>query len=345
MRVDEFDFELPPQCIASRPAVPRDAARLLEVSDRLADRAVADLPRLLRPGDVIVVNDTRVVPARLAGRRGTARVEVTLHRDLGAGCWRAFAKPARRLRVGDAVSFAEDLSAEVLAKHPEGDLTLRFRLAGEDLRRTLERHGTMPLPPYIRRRDGPDARDRDDYQTIFAAKDGAVAAPTAGLHFTEPLLATLDRRGVERVAVTLHVGPGTFLPVKVADTVDHRMQAEAGVIEAEAARRINAARAAGGRVLAVGSTSLRLLESAAGDDGHVRPFAGATDLFVTPGYRFRVVDLMLTNFHLPRSTLFMLVSAFCGLARMRAAYRHAIEAGYRFYSYGDACLLHRRPGP
>jgi S-adenosylmethionine:tRNA ribosyltransferase-isomerase len=345
MRVDEFDFALPPHCIARRPAVPRDAARLLEVSDDLADRRVTDLPRLLRPGDVMVVNDTRVIPARLLGCRATVRVEVTLHRELGPDRWRAFARPARRLKPGDRISFAEDFSAEVLAKHPEGDLSLRFPVAGADLRRALARHGRMPLPPYIPRRDGPDARDRADYQTIFAAKDGAVAAPTAGLHFTEPLLAALDERGVERVTVTLHVGPGTFLPVKAEDTEAHRLQPEVGVIAAAAARRINAARATGGRVVAVGSTPLRLLESAAEEDGCVHPFAGETDLFITPGFRFRAVDLLLSNFHLPRSTLFMLVSAFSGLARMHAAYRHAIEAGYRFYSYGDCCLLHRRPGP
>ncbi|MFQ5954957.1 MAG: tRNA preQ1(34) S-adenosylmethionine ribosyltransferase-isomerase QueA [Kiloniellales bacterium] len=344
MRVDDFDFELPAHCIAQRPVAPRDEARLLEVSDRLADHRVCDLPRLLRPGDVLVVNDTRVLPVRLIGRRGDGRVELTLLREVAPGRWRALARPARRLGPGDRIEFAGGVAARVEARHRQGKIGLRFSESGPAMTDWLNRHGGMPLPPYIRRPDGPDARDRDDYQTPFASRDGAVAAPTAGLHFTRRLLWALDRRGVERVAVTLHVGPGTFLPVTAAETEAHRMQPETGLIEAEAARRLNAARAAGRRLVAVGSTALRLLESAADGRGRVQPFAGQTDLFITPGYRFRVADLLITNFHLPRSTLFMLVSAFSGLARMHTAYRHARRNGYRFYSYGDCCLLHRRAG-
>jgi len=340
MRVDDFDFPLPRHLIAAHPCEPRDQARLLVVGETLEDRVVADLPRLLRRGDVMVFNDTRVIPARLVGRRGAAQVEVTLHRDLGGGQWRAFAKGARRLKAGDRVAFGEDFAAHVLTKHDEGDVTLAFEPGGEAFRAALERHGTMPLPPYIKRTAGGDPRDRHDYQTIFARHDGAVAAPTAGLHFTERLLAALDAAGIARVTVTLHVGAGTFLPVKVADTADHRMHSERGIVGAEAAHRINAARAAGGRVVAAGTTALRLLESAADAAGRIAPYDGETALFITPGYRFRAIDLLFTNFHLPRSTLFMLVAAFAGLERMRAAYAHAIAERYRFFSYGDACLLH-----
>jgi S-adenosylmethionine:tRNA ribosyltransferase-isomerase len=340
MRVDDFDFELPRQLIADHPAEPRDAARLLEVGPALKGRAIRDLPQLLRPGDLLVVNDTRVIPARLAGTRGAARVEITLHRDLGGGAWRAFAKGAKRLKPGDAIAFGDGFAATVAAKHDEGDLTLRFDAEGAEFRAKLARFGTMPLPPYIKRAGGGDARDLADYQTMFAAKDGAVAAPTAGLHFTPPLIAALEAAGIARLTVTLHVGAGTFLPVKVADTRDHRMHSEMGFIDAAAAARINAVRASGGRIIAVGTTSLRLLESAADASGRVQPFAGETALFITPGYRFRAVDLLLTNFHLPRSTLFMLVAAFAGLERMKAAYAHAIAERYRFFSYGDACLLH-----
>jgi S-adenosylmethionine:tRNA ribosyltransferase-isomerase len=339
MRVDDFDFELPRQLIADHPVEPRDRARLLLVGPALEDRAIRDLPALLRPGDLLVVNDTRVIPARLTGTRGAAKVEVTLHRDVGGGAWRAFAKGAKRLKPGDRIAFGEDFAATVGAKHDEGDVTLRFDAEGDDFRTRLARFGRMPLPPYIKRPAGGDTRDLADYQTMFAAKDGAVAAPTAGLHFTAPLLAALDARGIARLTVTLHVGAGTFLPVKVADTADHRMHGETGFIDAAAAERINAARASGGRIVAVGTTSLRLLESAADASGRVAPFAGETALFITPGYRFRAVDLLLTNFHLPRSTLFMLVAAFAGLERMKSAYAHAIDAGYRFFSYGDACLL------
>jgi S-adenosylmethionine:tRNA ribosyltransferase-isomerase len=339
MRVDDFDFDLPRELIAEHPIEPRDTARLLLVSDSIADRHISDLPQLLRPGDVLVANDTRVIPARLTGTRGAATIEVTLHLDRGGGVWRAFVKGARRVKAGDTIRFAEDFSAEVIEKSTEGDVVLRFSCEGAALKAQLERHGRMPLPPYIHRtRDG-DLRDRHDYQTMFAAKDGAVAAPTAGLHFTPPLLAALKEAGLGLETVTLHVGAGTFLPVKVEDTADHRMHAEYGTIDAATASRLNAARAQGGRIVAIGTTSLRLLESAVHESGEIRPFAAETTLFITPGYRFRAVDVLLTNFHLPRSTLFMLVSAFAGLERMRAAYAHAIAARYRFFSYGDACLL------
>lgn len=340
MKVSDFDFDLPPALIADRPAVPRDAARLLEVGTALRDLAVRDLPSLLAPGDLMVFNDTRVIPARLFGKRGAAAIEVTLHRCVAGDRWRAFARPARKLKPDDRIVFDDSLSAEVAAKGEGGEVELRFDHAGPELMAALRRIGRMPLPPYIKRAQGADARDAADYQTIFAAHDGAVAAPTAGLHFTPALLAALDARFVGRVTVTLHVGAGTFLPVKAEDTRDHVMHAETGIIAAETAEAINRARAAGGRIVAVGTTSLRLLESAADCDGRIRPFSGDTSLFIVPGYRFKAVDLLLTNFHLPRSTLFMLVSAFAGLERMRAAYAHAISAAYRFYSYGDCCLLH-----
>jgi S-adenosylmethionine:tRNA ribosyltransferase-isomerase len=341
MDVDLFDFELPRELIAERPASPRDSARLLVVGgERLADGGVRDLVSFLRPGDVLVGNDTRVIPARLFGRRGEAGVEVTLHERVAPEAWKAFARPAKKLKPGDTVRFAGDFTAEVAEKGEAGEVTLRFDRSGDALMLALEEHGRLPLPPYIRRGEADEA-DRADYQTVFAREKGAVAAPTAGLHFTPELLAALDARGVTRVTVTLHVGAGTFLPVKAADTRDHRMHAERGVVTPEATGAVNAARAAGGRVVAVGTTSLRLLESAASEDGMLRPFDGATDIFITPGYRFRLVDVLMTNFHLPRSTLFMLVSAFAGLERMQAAYGHAKAAGYRFYSYGDACLLFR----
>ena len=345
MHIETFDFDLPPELIAQHPARPRDAARLLDVNPdgggALRDRIMRDLPQLLAPGDLMVFNDTRVIPARLRGRRGAAQVEVTLHKQEALDRWRAFARPARRLRPGDRVSFAEDFAAEVTARGEGGEVALRFDRGGAALIAALQRHGEMPLPPYIRRTAGADPQDRGDYQTMFAARDGAVAAPTAALHYTPELVAALDARGVRRATVTLHVGAGTFLPVKVEDVRAHRMHAEWGEIGAETAAAINAARAAGGRIVAVGTTSLRLLESAAGEDGRVAPFAGDTSLYILPGYRFRAVDMLLTNFHLPRSTLFMLVCAFAGTTRMRAAYAHAIAAGYRFYSYGDCCLLRR----
>lgn len=340
MRVDNFDFDLPRESIATRPAVPRDSARLLDVKpDRLGDRRITDLPELLRAGDLLVVNDTKVIPARLTGRRGESRIEVTLHMRLDEGRWRAFARPAKRLRPGDTIVFGDDLSARVEARD-EGEVTLGFDRSGAALDTAIEKDGVMPLPPYISRPNGPDERDRDDYQTLFAVEPGAVAAPTAALHFTPDLVSALGQAGIDMCSLTLHVGAGTFLPVKVAETAEHRMHAERGSLTAETARAIQATRAAGGRIVAVGTTALRLLETAADDDGIVRPFEGETSIFITPGYRFRAVDLLLTNFHLPRSTLFMLVSAFSGLQRMKQAYRHAIEEGYRFYSYGDACLLH-----
>ncbi|MDR3436186.1 tRNA preQ1(34) S-adenosylmethionine ribosyltransferase-isomerase QueA [Telmatospirillum sp.] len=346
MKVDAFDFDLPREVIAERPASPRDAARLLRVrKDGLEDLIVRDLPGLLEPGDLMVFNDTRVIPARLKGRRGTAGIEVTLHMAEGDDCWRAFARPAKKLSAGDHLVFAPEFSAEVAEKGEAGEVVLRFDRGGIALMAALERFGTMPLPPYIKRPAGADARDREDYQTVYAREPGAVAAPTAGLHFTTDLLEALDRRGVGRVTLTLHVGAGTFLPVKADDTRDHKMHAERGHVAADAAARINATKAAGGRIVAVGTTSLRLLESAATEDGRMQTFDGLTDIFITPGYRFRMVDLLLTNFHLPRSTLFMLVSALAGLDRMKAAYAHAVTSGYRFYSYGDASLLERAEDP
>ena len=340
MRVDDFDFDLPERLIALRPAEPRERARLLVVApDRFDDRRVGDLPDLLRPGDLLVCNDTKVLPAQLAGRRGDVPVDLTLHLQEGPGRWRAFARPARRLRPGDSIAVADGFAAEVVERDgPE--VLLDFHLDQPAFARLLARHGSWPLPPYIRRRRAVDDRDADDYQTVFARAEGAVAAPTAGLHFTADLLRRLAGAGVGRVDLTLHVGAGTFLPVAVEDTDEHRMHAERGEVTADAAAAVNAARAAGGRIVAVGTTSLRLLESAADPDGRLRPFAGETRLFITPGYRFRCADLLFTNFHLPRSTLFMLVAAFSGLERMQAAYAHARDHDYRFYSYGDACLLH-----
>ncbi len=343
MRVDAFDFQLPPERIAQRPASPRGSARLLHVGGGLGDRRVGDLPDLLRPGDLLVFNDTRVIPARLFGMRGRARVELTLHKADATGSWWAFARPARRLRVGDRVEFGDGFAATVIAKADGGQARLSFDHSGTDLITALEAHGRMPLPPYIRRGRA-DARDRDDYQTLFAERPGAVAAPTAGLHFTPDLLDRLAARGIGNVRLTLHVGAGTFLPVKAERVRDHVMHAEWGEIGSTAAEAVNAARAAGGRVVGVGTTSLRLLESAVDDAGRVGPFRGDTDIFIYPGHRFRAVDLLLTNFHLPRSTLFMLVCAFAGTERMRAAYAHAVAADYRFYSYGDACLLERADG-
>ncbi len=345
MKVDAFAFDLPRDLIADRPARPRDSARLLVVRpDRLDDRHVSDLPELLAPGDLLVANDTKVIPARLHGRRGAAHVEVTLMEPAGdAGQWRALARPAKKLRPADRIEFASGFAADVVSRGEGGEVTLAFGRSGVELMDLLEQYGETPLPPYIPRPDGADAQDREDYQTVFARDPGAVAAPTAGLHFTPALLAALQQRGIERETVTLHVGAGTFLPVTADDTDGHRMHAERGSISAAAAARINAARSQGRRIVAVGTTALRLLESAADDGGRIAPFAGSTSIFITPGYRFKAVDLLMTNFHLPRSTLFMLVAAFAGLARMRAAYAHAITARYRFYSYGDASLLFRSP--
>jgi S-adenosylmethionine:tRNA ribosyltransferase-isomerase len=339
VRVDLFDFELPPERIALRPVRPRDAARMLVVrTDGLQDTGVGDLPRLLRRGDVLVFNDTRVIPAQLEGRRGEARIGATLHKRIDLRRWQAFIRNGKRLRESNAIDFGQGVAATAEVRHPDGSWTLAFD-GDEPVEVLLERAGRMPLPPYIAGKRPTDEADRADYQTIFAREDGAVAAPTAALHFTPALLQALEAAGIVRETLTLHVGAGTFLPVKAEDTADHAMHAEWGRIDAETAARLNAARAAGGRLIAVGTTSLRLLESATGEDGIVRSFAGDTAIFITPGYRFRAIDGLMTNFHLPRSTLFMLVSALMGLETMRAAYVHAIENEYRFYSYGDASLL------
>ena len=340
MRVDLFDFELPPERIALRPARPRDAARLLLVagSGPFQDLSVRDLPGLLRAGDVLVFNDTRVIPAQLEGRRGEAKIGATLHKRIDLRRWQAFIRNAKRLRLGDTVDFAAGVQALVEARADDGSVTLAF-LGDEPVEVLLERAGQMPLPPYIAGKRATDAQDQSDYQTMFAAKDGAVAAPTAALHFTPELLAALEAAGIGHETLTLHVGAGTFLPVKVDDTEAHRMHAEWGTISADVAARLNASRKNGNRVIAVGTTSLRLLESAALDDGTISEFSGDTAIFITPGYRFRAVDGLMTNFHLPKSTLFMLVSALMGLERMQAVYAHAIAEEYRFYSYGDASLL------
>jgi S-adenosylmethionine:tRNA ribosyltransferase-isomerase len=358
MRVDLFDFELPEERIALRPAVPRDAARLLLVdakTNRFEDRSIRDLPDLLRPGDALVVNDTRVIPARLEGIRvrgdAVAQIEVTLHTRENENTWRAFARPAKRLQVGERIRFGETsesmacllaaLDATVLAKDDGGEVTLAFDLTGPALDEVIATLGQMPLPPYIASRRAMDGQDARDYQTMFAEENGAVAAPTAGLHFTPELIAELETRSVTLHRLTLHVGAGTFLPVKAEDTRDHRMHAEWGSLSPQTADALNAARTSSGRVIAVGTTALRLLESAADENGTLQPFSGETSIFIEPGYRFRAVDALLTNFHLPRSTLFMLVSAFAGLELMKRAYAHAIKEKYRFYSYGDACLLLR----
>jgi S-adenosylmethionine:tRNA ribosyltransferase-isomerase len=355
MQLADFDFDLPEASIALRPANPRDSARLLVVEPgSRRDLHVRDLPGQLRRGDILVLNDTRVIPARLKGVRSRADshvlVEATLHRRLRPHVWTAFMRPGKRLSVGDRVSFGDTrdraclvgaLDATVKEKGEGGEVTLAFDLSGPDLDAAIAELGAMPLPPYIAAKRAEDAQDRGDYQTVYAREDGSVAAPTAGLHFTPDLFARLTQAGVETAFVTLHVGAGTFLPVKVEDVSEHRMHPEWGEVDAATAERLNAARAAGGRIVCVGTTSLRLLESATGEDGVIRPFMKETAIFITPGYRFRATDGLMTNFHLPKSTLFMLVSAFAGYETMRAAYAHAIADGYRFYSYGDASLLWR----
>ena len=356
MRVADFDFHLPDDHIALRPAEPRDAARLLVVQPGLppVDRIVRDLTAYLRPGDALVLNDTKVIPARLAGTRArdgqVVQVEATLHQRKAPHRWTAFMRPGKRLKVGDRVRFGQaadracalaSLDATVAAKGEGGEVTLDFDLAGPDLDIAIAERGDMPLPPYIAAKRGEDERDRADYQTVYAREDGSVAAPTAGLHFTPALLDQIRSQGVATHFVTLHVGAGTFLPVKADAVSEHRMHAEYGEVSVETARALNAVHAAGGRIVCVGTTSLRLLESATRPDGTIEPFAGETAIFITPGYAFRAADMLMTNFHLPRSTLFMLVCAFAGYETMRAAYGHAIEAGYRFYSYGDASLLFR----
>ena len=358
MRTDLFDFVLPEDRIALRPAAPRESARLLVVrpgaASQFDDRTIRDLPQLLRPGDAVVVNDTKVIPAFLRGRRigrgdREPAISANLIKRLDGARWRALVRPAKRLEAGDVVRFGgegrvcflDQLDATVEDKGEGGEITLAFAFHGAVLDQALAERGEVPLPPYIAGRRAADERDRDDYQTIFARQEGSVAAPTAGLHFTETIAQALAARDVAVHKLTLHVGAGTFLPVKADDTSGHRMQAEWGSVSAETAAALNAVRAAGGRIVAVGSTALRLLETAAAADGAIAAFSGETALFITPGYRFRAADMMLTNFHLPRSTLFMLVSAFCGLETMQHAYAHAIAGGYRFYSYGDACLLFR----
>lgn len=361
MDIALFDFVLPEERIALRPAEPRDSARMLVVrpgqAQTLADHHVRDLTALLRPGDVLVLNNTRVIPSRLYGLRlkgeTAARVEIMLHKRLGADRWLAFARPAKKLHIGDVVRFGHNasgaaclavrLDARVVAKGEGGEVELVFELSGPHLDEAIMRLGELPLPPYIAGKRGTDARDAIDYQTVYAREDGAVAAPTAGLHFTDELFAHLSERGIAREFVTLHVGAGTFLPVKAQNTDEHRMHAEWGTIAPDVAMRLNAARSAGGRIVAVGTTSLRLLESATGPDGVIQAFSGDTAIFITPGYRFSAVDILMTNFHLPKSTLFMLVSAFCGLDTMQRAYAHAIAEDYRFYSYGDSSLLFRAP--
>jgi S-adenosylmethionine:tRNA ribosyltransferase-isomerase len=349
MKVDDFDFDLPAESIALHPAEPRDSARMLVVrpGEALVDGHVRDLLTILRAGDVLVVNDTRVLPAELTGTRirGELRANVSfnLHKRVDTNTWRAFARPAKKLHLLDRLELGDNgsIAATVTGKGETGEITLAFDLGGAELDEAIKAHGAMPLPPYIEAKRHTEERDKTDYQTVYAARDGAVAAPTAGLHFTESLLQQLADLGVSVERVTLHVGAGTFLPVKVDDTDDHVMHAEWGDIPAAVVERILAARAKGGRVIAVGTTSLRLLETAARATGTLQPFVGDTDIFITPGYRFNAVDMLMTNFHLPRSTLFMLVSAFAGLDTMRAAYRHAIDDGYRFYSYGDSSLLFR----
>lgn len=354
MQVDIFDFELDRSLIADKPANPRDTSRLLDLSEEgtIHDRHFYDLPNILQKGDILVFNDTKVIPARLYGARGEALVEVTLYHPLDGLSWMSFIKNAKRLHIGDTIKFYTDnissseskFTAEVISKQGEDGVEIRFNCSAQDLGKLLEEYGSMPLPPYIKR-DKPNQglwnkyNDKEDYQTIYAKHEGAVAAPTAGLHFTDRVFKALEEKGVEKLFLTLHVGAGTFLPVKVADTKDHKMHAEYGIITADVCYKINRAKTEGRRIIAVGTTSLRLLESAADEKGILHPFTGETDIFITPGYKFKVIDMMITNFHLPRSTLFMLICAVAGTERMKAAYQHAIEEKYRFYSYGDSSIL------
>lgn len=351
MRVDLFDFELPEEAIALRPAVPRDAAKMLVVSDGLSDFQAKDLPEILQPGDALVFNDTRVIPTQLHGVRVrdgiTATVHATLHTRMASDRWLCFVKGAKKLKPKDRIRFGVgqthcgSLDCTVAQKHENGDVELLFDLSGAQFDAKLAETGSMPLPPYIAGKRGTDEQDMSDYQTMYAKEDGAVAAPTAGLHFTPELMAKLDERGISKHFVTLHVGPGTFLPMKADDTKDHVMHSEWGIVTQETADALNKVRANGGRIVCVGTTSLRLIESAASDDNLVQAFEGNTDIFITPGYQFKAVDILMTNFHLPKSTLFMLVSAFSGLERMKEAYKHAVKNNYRFYSYGDSSLLYR----
>ena len=338
--LDEFDFNLPPDRIAQEPVRPRDSARLLEIGQTFNDCVIRDLPKLLTRGDLLIINDTKVIPARLYGKRGEVNVEATLHRHVEKNMWRAFARPGRRLRLNDIIVFGEDLSASVKRKLDDGEIILDF--ITNDLALSLAKNGEMPLPPYINRLPKSQEADYANYQTVYAKKPGAVAAPTAGLHFTQQLFHNLASEGIRFAKVTLHVGPGTFLPVRNESPENHVMHAEVGRISSKTANLINDTRSLGKRIVAVGTTSLRLVESAASENGEVNEFDGETDLFILPGYRFKAVDMLITNFHLPKSTLFMLVSAFSGLERIQSAYQHAVKQNYRFYSYGDACLLHRR---
>ncbi|MBT5185698.1 MAG: tRNA preQ1(34) S-adenosylmethionine ribosyltransferase-isomerase QueA [Kordiimonadaceae bacterium] len=342
MKVDLFDFELPKELIAIRPAPSRDGARLLVVNgNNISDKAVTQLSDYASSGDLMIFNDTRVIPARLKGKRRDAKMELTLHMNMNDGVWKAFAKPAKKLKQDDVINFSGGLEAIVLEKGEAGEVTIQFNHKGDDLRSALNEAGVMPLPPYIASQRPVDARDDEDYQTIYGKNDGAVAAPTAGLHFTEELQRSLDNNGIISAYVTLHVGAGTFLPVKVDDTEYHKMHSEWGEISEDVADLINQTHANGNKVIAVGTTSLRLLESATDENGVTHAYNDATDIFITPGYKFRAVDMLMTNFHLPKSTLFMLVSAFAGFENMKQAYRHAIDQGYRFYSYGDSSILFR----
>jgi len=342
MKVDQFDFELPKELIAIRPAASRDGARLLVVKGNdQTDQTVSNLPDHLSAGDLMIFNDTRVIPARLKGKRRDAKIEITLHMNMGGGVWKAFAKPAKKLKPDDIINFDGSLEAGVVSKGDAGEVTMKFNKSGDDLREALNIAGVMPLPPYIASQRPIDDRDKEDYQTIYSQNDGAVAAPTAGLHFTKSLQSQLIEKGIKSAYVTLHVGAGTFLPVKADDTDDHKMHAEYGEISDSVAKLINETRNAGGKIVAVGTTSLRLLESATDSSGVTRAYRDATEIFITPGYKFRSIDILMTNFHLPKSTLFMLVSAFAGFDNMKKAYKHAIENNYRFYSYGDSSLLFR----
>jgi len=339
MKVSDFDFDLPPELIAQHPVEPRDAARLLHIGENLTDLNIKDLPGLLNPGDILVFNNTKVMPSRLTGKRGEATVEVTLHKQDSDSNWWAFARPAKRLRPGDELIFGGDFKCSIDDKRDGGEVLLSFEGGLSALMAGLDQYGYMPLPPYIKREKGGSSEDRADYQTLYAEREGAVAAPTAGLHFTDELMAALDQRGINKAFVTLHVGAGTFLPVKVDDTDDHVMHAEWGELDQATADAINQAHAAGGKVIPVGSTSLRLLETAADADGVLHPFTGETDIFITPGYTFKITDKMVTNFHLPKSTLIMLIAALAGTGRVKAAYSHAMQENYRFFSYGDATLI------
>ena len=342
MRLDDFDYHLPPERIAAEPASPRSSAKMLDMrGGDFTDRIVSDLPECLNEGDLLIVNNTRVLPARLVGKRGEAKINITLHQRADDAVWRAFAKPAKKLREGDIIVFSETLSAEVIQIGDDGERSLKFSKAGDDLDLALEEVGVMPLPPYIPRPEGVREDDADHYQTMFAARNGAVAAPTAGLHFTPDLYDALKAKGVQIAEVTLHVGAGTFLPVKVDDVRDHKMHSEWGEISEETAALINATKVKGGRVVAVGTTSLRILEACWKDHGEVRPYQAETDLFIIPGFEFGVVDMLMTNFHLPKSTLLMLISAFTGKDLVDNAYEYAIKNEYRFFSYGDSCLMER----